>query len=239
MRYIISDIHGCYDEYMELLKKINLKDSDELYILGDVVDRGPAPIKVLQDMMMRVNVFPIIGNHDLIALLMLKKLNVEITDENVESYLTDDDLKEYMQWLKEGGATTVEGFLKLDEDEKQDIIEYLEEFSAYHEINIDGKRYVLVHASLNNFEEDKELDDYMLHDLLFCRMDYSKRYFSDENTYIITGHTPTAFMREDKKPLIYEGNGHIAIDCGCVFGGKLAAYCLDNGEVYYVEGEKR
>lgn len=238
MQYIISDIHGCYDEYIELLKKINLKDSDELYILGDVVDRGPAPIKVLQDMMMRVNVFPIIGNHDFIALIMLKKLNVQITEENAETHLTDEDLKDYMQWLKEGGKTTVEEFLKLDEDEKEDIIEYLEEFSAYHEINMNGKRYVLVHAALNNFEEDKELDEYLLQDILFSRMDYSKRYFADEDTYIITGHTPTALIREDGEMLVYEKNGHIAIDCGCVFGGRLAAYCLDTGEVHYVEGKK-
>lgn len=238
MQYIISDIHGCYDEYIELLKKINLKDSDELYILGDVVDRGPAPIKVLQDMMMRVNVFPIIGNHDFIALIMLKKLNVQITEENAEAHLTEEDLKDYMQWLKEGGKTTVEEFLKLDEEEKEEIIEYLEEFSAYHEINMNGKRYILVHASLNNFEEDKELDEYLLQDILFNRMDYSKRYFADEDTYIITGHTPTALIREDGEMLVYEKNGHIAIDCGCVFGGRLAAYCLDTGEVFYVEADK-
>ena len=238
MQYIISDIHGCYDEYIELLKKINLKDSDELYILGDVVDRGPAPIKVLQDMMMRVNVFPIIGNHDFIALIMLRKLNVQITEDNAETHLTDEDLKDYMQWLKEGGKTTVEEFLKLDEDEKEDIIEYIEEFSAYHEINVNDKRYVLVHASLNNFEEDKELDEYLLQDILFNRMDYSKRYFADEDTYIITGHTPTALIREDGEMLVYEKNGHIAIDCGCVFGGRLAAYCLDTGEVFYVEADK-
>ena len=238
MRYVISDIHGCYDEYMELLKKINLKDSDELYVIGDVVDRGPEPMKVLQDMMMRVNVFPIIGNHDVVALIMLKKLSVEITEENVESHLSDQDIEEYMQWLKEGASTTVEGFRALDEDERTDIIEYLEEFSTCHELTVDGKRFILVHGGMNNFEEEKDLEDYSLYDLVFSRMDYSKRYFADENTYIITGHTPTPFIREDKKPLVYEENGHIAIDCGCVFGGKLAAYCLDTGEVYYVEGRK-
>lgn len=235
MRYVISDIHGCYEEYLELLKKIKFSDRDELYVLGDVVDRGPSPIKVLQDMMLRINVFPIIGNHDLIALLMLKKLSVEVTEENVESYLSDEDIEEYMQWLKEGGHTTVEEFLKLDMEEREDILEYLEEFSAYHEINVNDKRYILVHASLNNFDENKELEDYNLQDLLFYRMDYSKKYFTDENTYIITGHTPTSIIRDDRTPLIYEGNGHIAIDCGCVFGGKLAAYCLDTGEVHYVE----
>lgn len=68
MIYVISDIHGCYHEYIELLKKINFCDEDELYVLGDVVDRGPDPIKVLQDMMLRANVYPILGNHDYMAL---------------------------------------------------------------------------------------------------------------------------------------------------------------------------
>ena len=44
MRYIIADIHGCYNEYINLLKKIKFTDKDTLYILGDVVDRGPEPI---------------------------------------------------------------------------------------------------------------------------------------------------------------------------------------------------
>ena len=50
----------------------------------------------------------------------------------------------------------------------------------------------------------------------------------------MTGHTPTFLIREDKLPLVYKGNGHIAVDCGCVYGGNLAAYCLDNGKVKYV-----
>lgn len=40
MRYIISDIHGCYAEYRELLEKICFSDADELYVLGDAMDRG-------------------------------------------------------------------------------------------------------------------------------------------------------------------------------------------------------
>ena len=39
--YVISDIHGECDMFLEMLEKIELKDSDILYILGDVVDRGP------------------------------------------------------------------------------------------------------------------------------------------------------------------------------------------------------
>ena len=51
MKYVISDIHGHFDKYKEMLEKINFTDGDTLYILGDVVDRGPDGIKILQDMM--------------------------------------------------------------------------------------------------------------------------------------------------------------------------------------------
>ena len=56
MRYIISDIHGCYDQYQMLLEKIHFSGNDKLYVLGDAVDRGPEPVQVLQDMRRRPNV---------------------------------------------------------------------------------------------------------------------------------------------------------------------------------------
>ena len=62
MHYVISDIHGCYDQYVNLISKINLKPDDTLYILGDVVDRGPEPMKVLLNMSERANVIPLMGN---------------------------------------------------------------------------------------------------------------------------------------------------------------------------------
>ena len=40
MQYAASDIHGCYDKYVQLLRRIDLKASDTLYVLGDMIDRG-------------------------------------------------------------------------------------------------------------------------------------------------------------------------------------------------------
>lgn len=47
MTYVMSDIHGCYREYREMLEKIVFSDADTLYILGDVVDRGPQVAELL------------------------------------------------------------------------------------------------------------------------------------------------------------------------------------------------
>lgn len=56
MRYAISDIHGCIREYIKLLEKIQFSDTDHLYVLGDVLDRGLDPIGVIRDLMKRKNV---------------------------------------------------------------------------------------------------------------------------------------------------------------------------------------
>ena len=45
MVYCMADIHGNYEAYQDILKQIHFKDSDTLYVLGDVVDRGPDSIK--------------------------------------------------------------------------------------------------------------------------------------------------------------------------------------------------
>ena len=46
--YVLSDIHGEYAMLRKMLEKINFSDQDTLYVLGDVIDRGPHPVKALQ-----------------------------------------------------------------------------------------------------------------------------------------------------------------------------------------------
>ncbi len=104
----------------------------------------------------------------------------------------------------------------------------------YAEVCAGGKHYILAHAGLGNFSPEKRLEDYSLEELAFSRTDYSKALFQDK--ILVTGHTPTSLISENPKPgYIYRGNHHIAIDCGCGFGGRLGAICLDTGEEFYVE----
>ena len=62
MNYVTSDIHGEYDKFIEILEQIRLQDMDTLYVLGDVVDRGPHPIKTLLKLMEMPNAICIVGN---------------------------------------------------------------------------------------------------------------------------------------------------------------------------------
>ena len=64
--YVISDIHGEYERFMELLEEIELKDTDTLYVLGDVLDRGEHPIKVILKLMEMPNAFCIVGKSQIL-----------------------------------------------------------------------------------------------------------------------------------------------------------------------------
>lgn len=233
--YCISDIHGNYERYKAILQKINLKDRDTLYVIGDVIDRGRDSLKILKDMMMRVNVIPIIGNHEYMAISCLKFLMREITKEEIANL--DKGIAEgLLEWQNVGGQTTIDEFHRLNDEEKEDIIDYLSEFTLYEEAEAGGNKFVLVHGGLENFDPDKSLDDYQLHEMIFKTPDYSKVYFEDK--YLVTGHLPTAFIEENPNPnKIFMANNHIAIDCGCgmdMKDGCLCAICLDNFREYYV-----
>ena len=79
MIYAMSDIHGQYEQFRNLMEQIRFRKEDTLYILGDVVDRGPEPMKILKYMVTHSNIIPIIGNHEVMALPNLKLLIAEIS----------------------------------------------------------------------------------------------------------------------------------------------------------------
>ena len=226
MIYVMSDIHGCYEEYIKLLEMIHFNSKDTLYVLGDIIERGEHSIKVLQHMMMYPNIIPIIGNHEYMAMMVLKKLCVEIDEHNVEDYLSEDDMMNYMNWCIDGGYKTIEEFRKLSLEEKQDILDYLLEFSLYEEIAVQGKKYILVHAGLEPFDKNKKIEDYNLSEIVFKAPDLNEKYY--DNKIVIHGHKPTMHK-------IIHKNNHIAIDCGCVYGSSLAILCLDTLEEWYVK----
>ena len=68
MIYAVSDLHGCYDRYRQLLDKLDLEEQDTLYVLGDALDRGPEGFQILSDMASRPQVVGLLGNHEAMAL---------------------------------------------------------------------------------------------------------------------------------------------------------------------------
>lgn len=234
--YVTSDIHGEYDLFIRLLEKIQLKDKDTLYVLGDVVDRGPHPIKTLLKLMEMPNVLCLVGNHELMAIECLEFLMQEITDTALES-LDEKMLDNLVTWQYNGSRTTIEEFRQLNRTTQAEIIEYIKNFLIYEELKVSDKDYLLVHGGLGNFYPGKDIEEYSLKELVWDRAEYDITYFSEK--YVITGHTPTQDIPGNPNPgYIFKGNNHIALDCGCNRpDGRLAAICLDTMGEYYVERE--
>lgn len=231
--YVIGDIHGEYEQLKLLLEKMNFSSEDELFVLGDVVDRGPHSIKALQYLMSLPNCTCIIGNHEVMALICLKLLKNEITEEFLGS-LKEEDMLYLLDWMRNGGKSTMDEFQKLTREEQNDIIDFLGDFEAYAELTVDGQDYVLVHAGLgNNFCYLTPMDEYELEDFVWYRTDYEVPYFEDK--IVVTGHTPTQYIPCNPRPgYIFKGNNHIALDCcACSRKGRLAGICLDTGEEFY------
>ena len=119
--YVISDIHGEYDKFIELLDKIKLKDDDTLYILGDILDKGPHPIKTILKIMEMPNVICLVGNHELMALECLEFLRKEITDMSIDE-LDEKMLENLVTWQYNGSKTTIDEFHCLNKETQQTII---------------------------------------------------------------------------------------------------------------------
>ncbi len=230
--YVMGDVHGEYGRFLKLLEEIGLQDGDTLYLMGDVLDRGPHPVKVLLKLMEMPNAFCLLGNHEWMALECLPFLMQEITDDTVGS-VTSDQLKALSSWMQNGCQTTLGEFRGLDREMQEEVLDYLRDLLLYAEVEAGGERYFLVHAGLGNFSPEKPIGAYSLYDLVWQQADYGRRYFADRT--LVTGHTPTQTIAENPAPgRVYRGNGHLALDCGAGSpGGSLAAVCLDDGREFY------
>ena len=230
--YVISDIHGQYDKFIAILDRINLQDTDTLYVLGDILDRGPHPIRVLLKLMEMPNAICLVGNHEYMAVECLSFLMQEVTDRSLDE-LDHKTLDNLVTWQYNGAKSTIDEFRALSREMQEEVIDFIKDMSIYEELTVGAQDYLLVHAGLGNFDPARTMDDYSLHDLIWKEADYSRQYFEDK--IVITGHTPTQFIKGNPKPgFIFRHLNHIAIDCGAYLeDGRLAAVCLETGEEFY------
>lgn len=227
MIYAVSDLHGCYDKYRNMLEKIHFTETDTLYVLGDVVDRGNGGVRILQDMVERRNVIPIKGNHDFLAYRFLKTVS---QDQKLSQ--SKEQTETYRLWLSDGGEPTYRAFMELSPNEQKYILAYLNTFLLCEEVEASGNRFFLSHT-VPEKERMQHFDTLLWQELIVGEPEYEKQYFPDK--YIVTGHTPTGLIDKACDGRIFRKNHHIAIDCGAVFGFSLGCICLDTFEEYYTE----
>ena len=237
MIYVMTDIHGCHTMFQRMCEQIGFSEDDDLYILGDFIDRGDQPIPLLLDCMDRINVYPLLGNHEAVMLQCITGLPDEAELGTVTDYYTDEGLSVFSAWMENGGAVTLEQYLALPPERRAELQDYLREFRLYEELTMpDGRKFVLTHSGIEGFDPALPLDAYPADALLNARPQQTDRFYDDRT--LIFGHTPTlTYPQLHGRAEVLITDTYINLDCGAVFqeaGGKLACLRLDDMEVFYV-----
>jgi protein phosphatase len=234
---IIGDVHGCFDELLELLFKLGYEiqrvnetaenfgfavvtpPTRKAIFLGDLVDRGPDSVNVLKLVMSMVNsgiAYCIPGNHDL-------KLQKFLDGKKVQ--------------LKHGLEETVRQLEGETKEFKHAVERFL--YSLISHYVFDSGKLVVAHAGLKEEMQGRgsgtvrsfclfgettgETDEFGLP----IRYNWAKEYRGKAK--VVYGHTPV--------PQAEWLNRTIDIDTGCVFGGKLTALRYPEEELVQVKAK--
>lgn len=240
MIYVVSDIHGCLNTLKKLLEKAHFNENlDTLYILGDIVDRGPHIWELYEWVKSRYgkNVFMIMGNHEDGLISDVYTLKGKTILSSKKNNLTEEEQK-YVDIYRQNICVfdqyyTIQDLLYKGKtvDDLVEMCSFFENLPYYYEIDVNNIHYRLVHA--------------------YCRKDLNKtkpqefiwnRNFAEKDMFcigenVIYGHTPTIFDGKDGnieiKKDVKTNSLKINIDCGCVYGNKLCLLRLDDMKYWY------
>ncbi len=215
--YVMSDIHGMAHLLEQMLEKIRFSGEDTLYILGDMIDRGPDPARVMDIVAEHGNIIALKGNHEDCFVEWYENEADKIA--NGYLYNTYDILM--------GGETTRE---RLPE-----YVDFMKRLPLYRKVRGQGCCYLLAHASTEGILRLwKRKESFLWDTSLISRQTGVPGYIS------VVGHVPTFIIRGypgDPARIWHSPNGRIIdVDCGAAFpghGGRLACLCLETGGEFY------
>ncbi len=210
----IGDVHGCYDELIALTKKIWLTPDDHLYFAGDLINKWPQSIEVVEFVRNRPNTWSVLGNHEYFPLISYSEVEKIATES---AHLSDG----HKSWVY------------AQYERSRDLREVIEQrwhrewlTSLPHIIERDD--FILVHAGLH---PDHGLDTPLEIATLIRLVDGKPWYESYTGTKpVIYGHWAVDGLRIRPNT--------IGLDTGCCFGGHLTAYCLETREFWQVRANQ-
>ncbi len=209
----VGDIHGCHDEFAELLSRVALTPADELVLLGDLINRGPNSLGVIE-LARQHRARSLVGNHELRLL---------------ECRRTGDRSR-----LKETDAETLKQMRAAD-------WAYLESMQLTYEVP--ELNMVFVHGGfLPGIPWQKQPADVVTRIQVIDRDGRPRKRAECADgqawadlwsgpPFVVYGHTP--------RPDIYKLKWSVGIDTGCAMGGHLTAFILPERRFVQVKARRR
>ncbi len=188
MHYVCSDIHGQYELYKKMKADLRLKEGDTLYILGDVIDRGPEIFPLLLDVMGDPRVVCLFGNHEWL----------------MADYAAGDS--QNGRWFKpaNSGSITWGQFMALPEETRQKIMDFIHSRPLQLEVEVGGITFLLSHSYFladRGTVSWKDVTDDEVYDTVWNSPWREKQhvefeeYLKDGRTHVI-GHVPVQYFAE-------------------------------------------
>jgi hypothetical protein len=202
---VVGDLHGCYDELMMLMGRVDLRASDRVVCVGDLVAKGEKSREVLELFIADARFTSVVGNYD--------RALLEYWKGSREKKELKKPQRKCAKQLKDG---------------RERYAAYLETLPPY----LDLGGHVVVHAGLR---PGVPLSGQSLDDLTAIRTlgpDRESREGTpwyevyDGEKVALFGHWPAPEPRR--------GPRSIGLDTGCVYGRSLTAYVIETGEFYSV-----
>lgn len=259
MHYLIGDLQGCCDALARLLEKIDFSPSrDRLYLLGDLVNRGPDSLTTLRRLQSLGDAAQcLLGNHDLHLLATAAGVRAPHKGDTLDAILQASDREALLEWLRRQRlAMHAQGWLMVHAGvvPQWDTAQTLVLADEVHAL-LRGPELAEFLPQMYGNEPDRWKDELegvprlrfiinVLTRIRFC----NARGRLDFKTKEGLGTAPEGFMpwfdvpqrRTAGQPIAF---GHwstlglvqrpdlLALDTGCVWGGELTAARVADGEV--------
>jgi serine/threonine protein phosphatase 1 len=232
-KIIIGDVHGCLDELKLLIRKCELKKDDHIFFLGDLINKGPYSIEVLEYIHFISEFYTvdlILGNHEEKFLRFINNKN-----NNLEAF-KQMNLKFDLNAIEKNITPSILNFLRL----------------GYFSYRIQKLGILLIHGGLTKnckldlkknyrygLQSKEELKELKLLTMTRCidkngdfvalgseneESKFWAQEYDGKHGLVLFGHQ--VFFQDE--PMHFKNA--IGLDGGCVFGGYLFAYIIDDCE---------
>lgn len=222
----VSDVHGENDKFLALLKETEYDSaSDLLIVCGDLIDRGTQNLETIRtcQKLQQQGAILLKGNHEQFAEECIQDMILERPSEALQLWVCHN-----------GGSDTYDELTNVSKNELKILLKFIQKLPLYFTI----ENYIFVHAGV---DAAKPIEQHKENDLVWCKDSfYSCPAYKGKT--VIFGHIPTFLLTTPNKPhkaaakVWYDtvNKDKIGIDCGSIFGGRLAALELPSMKEFYI-----